>query len=364
MDLKRLEGVVVPAGSLDSLGSPPEQGRVAFDRVEGMLLGLAIGDALGNTSESRFPGTRRDAEDREAEIRDYQPNRYADGARVGVPSDDTQLAFWTLESLIEHGHVVPEDLAARFARRRIFGIGQTVRAFLSAYHAGLPWQQAAQRLAGNGALMRIAPVVIPHLGRPSMDLWVDAILAGAVTHNDPSSIAACVALTGILWEVLAMDGLPQPTWWLDTYCSRAACIEGEMRLTPRRPGLDFHGPIWRFVDTEVRQTLARDLPVLAACDRWYSGAFLLETVPSVLYILGRHADDPEEAIVRAVNDTYDNDTVGAIVGAVVGALHGRSRLPERWVSCLLGRTTEADDGRVFELVRQARTRFCSTAMGV
>jgi len=38
------------------------------------------------------------------------------------------------------------------------------------------------------------------------------------------------------------------------------------------------------------------------------GAFLLETVPSVIYILMRHGNDPEESIVRAVNDTKDNDT--------------------------------------------------------
>jgi ADP-ribosylglycohydrolase len=49
---------------------------------------------------------------------------------------------------------------------------------------------------------------------------------------------------------------------------------------------------------------------------------LLETVSTVLHILMRHAGDPEEAIIRAVNDTKDNDTIAAIVGAAVGALHG------------------------------------------
>ena len=68
----------------------------------------------------------------------------------------------------------------------------------------------------------------------------------------------------------------------------------------------------------------------------------------------RHGDDPEEAIVRAVNDTKDNDTVGAIVGAAVGALHGVDALPGRWRGGLLGRTREDDDGRVFEVVREAR----------
>jgi len=68
-----------------------------FDRVEGMLFGLAISDALGNTTESQLPATRRQSH---GEIRDYLPNRYADGRPVGLPSDDSQMAFWTLGNFL------------------------------------------------------------------------------------------------------------------------------------------------------------------------------------------------------------------------------------------------------------------------
>jgi ADP-ribosylglycohydrolase len=119
----------------------------------------------------------------------------------------------------------------------------------------------------------------------------------------------------------------------------------------------FRGPLWRFVDTELRRALEEQLTVREACDRWYSGAFLLETVPSALYILARHSDDPEKAILKAVNDTKDNDTIAAIVGAAVGALHGRLKLPSRWVDGLLGRTAESDDRRIFELMAMARERW-------
>ena len=81
-----------------------------------MLLGLAIGDALGNTSESLTAAQRAEAQ--YGEIRDYLPNRHAAGRRVGLPSDDSQLAFWTLESLLERGELDPDDLSARFASRR------------------------------------------------------------------------------------------------------------------------------------------------------------------------------------------------------------------------------------------------------
>lgn len=96
---------------------------------------------------------------------------------------------------------------------------------------------------------------------------------------------------------------------------------------------------------------------LEACNGWYSGAYLRETLPSVLYILMRHGHDPEEAIVRAVNDTRDNDTVAAIVGAAVGALHGGAALPKRWRRGLTGRTAERDDGRIDTLLAEARRAF-------
>ncbi|HTP28746.1 MAG TPA: ADP-ribosylglycohydrolase family protein, partial [Anaeromyxobacteraceae bacterium] len=79
-----------------------------------------------------------------------------------------------------------------------------------------------------------------------------------------------------------------------------------------------------------------------------------ETVPCVLLVLERHGNDPTEAIVRAVNDTRDNDTVAAVVGAAVGALHGLDAIPSRWREGLLGRTSASDDGRIWELVERAR----------
>jgi ADP-ribosylglycohydrolase len=71
----------------------------------------------------------------------------------------------------------------------------------------------------------------------------------------------------------------------------------------------------------------------------------------------RHGNDPEEAIVRAVNDTKDNDTIAAITGAAVGSLHGKEAIPKRWIENLSGRTTDSDDGRIFELIEEARVAF-------
>ena len=129
-----------------------------------MVLGLAIGDALGNTSERlTIPGRRK----AHGEIRDYLPNPGAEGRRVGLPSDDTQLATRILEHLLEHGTVNPPRLADNLASRPITGMGRTTRAFLKARVDGGHWLAHAQDGASNGALMRIATVLLPISRRPA-----------------------------------------------------------------------------------------------------------------------------------------------------------------------------------------------------
>jgi ADP-ribosylglycohydrolase len=75
-----------------------------------------------------------------------------------------------LEHLLEVGGLDPDKLAERFCGGRIFGIGSTVRGFIKNYRAGTPWYEAGSKSAGNGALMRIAPILIPHLKTPSRKL--------------------------------------------------------------------------------------------------------------------------------------------------------------------------------------------------
>ena len=169
----------VRRGALFSEQPTPLPGWLSFSRVEGMMLGLAIGDALGNTSEGMWPGQRRTAF---GEIRDYRQHpRWKD--RRGYPSDDSQLAFWTLDQMLADGGFDPERVARRFNQGEIFGIGSAVREFIANRRSGRPWQECGVHSAGNGALMRIAPILIPHLRDPSPDLWVDT----ALEHRRPDS---------------------------------------------------------------------------------------------------------------------------------------------------------------------------------
>lgn len=329
-----------------------------FSKIEGMLLGVAIGDSLGATSEGMLPAERRKSH---GEISDYVPGRRSEYQPVGAPTDDTQLTFWTLKQLILDGGLVPDNLAKRFCKHRIIGIGSTVRGFLSNYKdRHKPWHNAGLNSLGNGALTRIPPIVIPYLKKPHGSIYADAALAAMITHNAFANAASCVAFVNILWSLLSMKSPPEPCWWVDTYCSVAKNLEGDTRYSPRASQYtDYKGPLWQFTHNVLTDALRRNLTVLEACNEWGSGANLFETVPTVLYILAKYAQNAEEAIIRAVNDTKDNDSIAAIVGAAVGALHGLKGIPDRWIQGLTGRTRSTDNGEVFKLILMAEKLFWS-----
>lgn len=314
------------------------------------MLCLAIGDALGNTTESLLPSERRTLY---GEIESY-PVHPALGTAKGYPSDDTQLAYWTLEHLLQYGRVEPQQLAECFASRRIFGLGGSVKAALKRLRSGADWRTCGVPSAGNGALMRIAPVLYHALhGRPHM-VFRDAILATVITHNDSMAIASSLAAVELLMKCCLRTDVPEREWWAHEFIASLKKHETAFDYTSRSPAYaEFRGSLWQFLERHLLEPHRMRGPLVEALD-WHSGAFLLETVPTCLLILMRYAEDPVQAILRAVNDTKDNDTIAAIVGAFAGALHGKEFIPERWISHLAGRTREDDDGAVFRILLQVK----------
>jgi ADP-ribosyl-[dinitrogen reductase] hydrolase len=219
------EAIDLQRGCLFDEPPAPLPAGFDWDRVDGMMLGLAIGDALGNTTESLLPARRRELY---GEIGDYIPHRRR--GTVATPTDDTQLAFWTLDQMLGDGGFVPERVARRFAAVRIFGIGSAVSQAMRDVRSpsAPPWYECGAASAGNGALMRIAPLLVPFVRSPSPDLWVDTALSAIITHNDAASTSACLAFVAMLWELLlGMEAAPEPSWWWRTYVAAARDLEGQ-----------------------------------------------------------------------------------------------------------------------------------------
>ena len=138
------------------------QQLVLRDRYRGALLGLAVGDALGTTLEFKAPGTFKPITD--------MVGGGPFGLEPGQWTDDTSMAFCLAESLIEKRGFDPKDQMDRYCRwwkegylsstGTCFDIGITVRTALAHYlRSGEPFAGSTDPLtAGNGSLMRLAPV--------------------------------------------------------------------------------------------------------------------------------------------------------------------------------------------------------------
>lgn len=353
-------------------------------RIEGMLLGLAAGDALGHSTEWKYDS---DARHREfGTIVDHVAVGNMPGGRI---SDDTQFSFWTLEILLERGSFDFEAVARCFVQRRdrVVGMGRNTAAALSRHAERLRTGQPLPHECagdpevdgrGNGTVMRLAPLVLPHLRHPSPALYGDLTLAALITHGHPAALAATVALGHMLWELLRrpLGRAPEPEWWLNEFVSIASQLEPvPPRYGPGRPPVpellqNFDGNLWEFVEGPVRKAWRRGMSVRDACSLqgFGSGADCLQSVPAILYILMHHADSFESAVIAAVNDTKDNDTIASVIGAMTGALHGRRVIRQKWLdgitSYSLGDARGASDRAVIaRLARHAAQKFVTGSVG-
>lgn len=169
-------------------------------QIQGSLLGLAVGDALGAPLEYVGDGVAAAAAKRGLEM--------AGGGRwrAGEWTDDTSLALALAESIAERGLLDLEDVVARYvhwARTDGKGIGRATRAALTGAHGArtsgqnaLAYQRATGMGAGNGTVMRCAPI-----GLAALDVCkaVSAARADArLTHAHPAAGAASAALCAAL----------------------------------------------------------------------------------------------------------------------------------------------------------------------
>lgn len=153
-----------------------------------------------------------------------------------------------------------------------------------------------------------------------------------------------------------MEETPRPEWWIDEYVRVSAPIEDEMENYKSRVGVDYCGSGHKFVNEYLRENI-QSMEISEFAEKVGSGAYLLETIPFVLFVLAKYSHNPEEALVKAVSYSKDSDTIGAIVGSALGALHGIEAFPDRWIRNLTGRLSYRDDGRVFKLIDRCCNSF-------
>src|SRR3954471_13407435 len=175
------------------------------DRFRGALVGLAVGDAVGTTVEFKPPGTFEPVTDMVGGGPFHLP--------AGAWTDDTSMALCLAESLVETRTFDPLDQLRRYVRwyreghwsstGTCFDIGNATRAALDRFEqTGEPYPgDAAPDAAGNGPLMKLAPVVLAYASKPD-DAIRFAGESARTTHGAPEAIDASRAFAALLAAAL------------------------------------------------------------------------------------------------------------------------------------------------------------------
>jgi len=299
-----------------------------IDRACGVLLGTAAGDALGSAYEFGPP--------RGPELEVAMVGGGAFGWEPGEWTDDTSMAIAIAEVAATGADLLQEESLDAIVKRwyewslNAKDVGVQTRSVLSrAGRKGISAQTAREesaalhrrtgRTAGNGSLMRTAPVVLAHLDDEAA-LVEAARKVSDLTHYDPEAGDACV-----LW-CLAI---------------RHAILTGELDA---RLGL-------QHIDIDRRNLWSTRLDVAEASQPsdFKNNGWVVEALQGAWSAIARTPvpqDDPAMgvfsvdhlrlALNTAVRGGKDTDTVAAIAGGLLGAAYGASAIPAEWRRLLHG----------------------------
>lgn len=281
-------------------------------RYRGALLGLATGDAVGTTLEFQQPGSFTPLTD--------MVGGGPFGLQPGQWTDDTSMALCMAESLVETGRFDPVDQLQRYLRwyreghwsstGRCFDIGTATREALHRFERiGEPWCGSPNpQKAGNGSLMRLAPVVLFFADDPAEAVtWAGE--SSRTTHQAPAAVDACRYFAALLLDVLRGQAkaelLADPHTELNLMPDVAAVAAGSFRA--RQP-------------PEIRGT-----------------GYVVRSLEAALWAF-HGSDNFRDGCLKAVNLGDDADTTGAIYGQIAGAYYGVDNIPAPWREQVTWRT--------------------------
>lgn len=253
-------------------------------RFRGALLGLAIGDAVGASVEFRARGSFEPLTDM------IGGGRFA--LEAGRWTDDTSMALCLAESLLAKNGMDLKDQLARYLRwyrqgvwsskGYCFDIGNATRAALERFEQdGNPLAGSTDpHHAGNGSIMRLAPVVLFHAQNRTQAIEA-ARESSRTTHQATTCLTACEELGARLYDLLHGERNN-----LDSFQSRNA-------------------------------------------DSVRGSGYVVESLDAATWAFAQ-GKNFAECILLAANLGDDADTTAAITGQLAGAWFGVRGIPEHW----------------------------------
>jgi len=284
-------------------------------RAQGALLGLAVGDALGTSVEFSPRGTFAPVSDmRGGGPFELQPGQW---------TDDTSMALCLAASLIEHGFDMHDQLNRYLdwhdegymsSTGRCFDIGGTTTDALERYRkTGTTRAGSADPDdAGNGSIMRLAPVVLYFQDAPA-----DAIRYAAeqskTTHRAPECLMACQLMAEIMLR--ALQGKPK-----------------DEVLAPSQLDLAWTPGLLAVAQGEYRNKTAAQIR---------STGYVVQSLEAALWCFATTASY-QDCVLTAANLGDDADTTAAVAGQIAGAFYGVDAIPQAWCTQVHQGTDIAD----------------------
>lgn len=286
-----------------------------IERYRGCLLGLAAGDALGTTLEFRSPGSFTPLDD----MVGGGPFSLAPGQWT----DDTSMALCLAESLVQCLGFDLSDQLSRYVRwfrlghlsstGVCFDIGNTVRTALIKYErTGEPYSGSRDPYsAGNGSLMRLAPVPM-YFARTPAEAIDKCGLSSKTTHGARAAVDACRYYGGLI--VGALNGIGKEE------------LLGE-RFSPENVYWETQ-PLVEEIDQISRGSFKEKQP-----PEIKGAGYVVDSLEAALWAF-YHSETFEGGCLLAVNLGDDADTTGAVYGQLAGAFYGEGGIPTAWRSKL------------------------------
>jgi ADP-ribosyl-[dinitrogen reductase] hydrolase len=281
------------------------------ERFRGCLIGLAVGDALGTSIEFSHPGSFTPLTD-----------MIGGGPFSLLPgqwTDDTSMALCLAESLVECQGFDPVDQLKRYllwyqeghlsSNGRCFDIGGTILKALRRFQqTGEPFCGSTDPdTAGNGSLMRLAPVPMFYADQALQAIEKSA-LSSRTTHAAPAAVDACRYMGALICGALA----------------------GEAKVTLLSPHYAPNSDYWK------------QAPLVSEIDEIACGSFKHRQPPEIKgtgYVVNSleaalwafyRSESYREGCLIAANLGNDADTTAAIYGQLAGAYYGLANIPLAW----------------------------------
>jgi ADP-ribosyl-[dinitrogen reductase] hydrolase len=293
-----------------------ESDPVFRDRLAGLLLGTAVGDALGLPAEGLSPRRRRRL------MPGPWQHRFIFGR--GMVSDDTEHTLLVAQSLLEQ----PDDIAS-FQRRLAWGlrwwfaslpagIGRATALSCLKLWLGFPPARSGVFSAGNGPAMRSAIIGAYFHDRPeAIERFIRA--STELTHTDPKAAVGTLAVARI--AAFAIMDCPEQAPDMVAVTSILSTVAPN--------DAEWQRSIDRFCAALLAGATVPDFAASLNLSRGVTG-YTFHTVPVAIYAWIRHYGDFRATLEAALDCGGDTDSVGAIAGGLAGATVGEHGVPLEW----------------------------------